>query len=236
MITTSWLAYHRSAEADALQSRHPNAFLLLCQIARRARLTPCKITGLEIGQALIGDFKAAGIKSEQRYRTAKRYLTDNKFVTLKATSRGTVATLMDQGVFSLSVRDATGTPTAEQRASNEQATTKIQCTKKTKETINSISPLDDEILKAIWEATPTQGRQRSSREDLSKAWKKISQQDHPPLNKIITALERWKHSEQWKDQDGKFIPGVHRWITNRRWEDVPAIKTESATLTKLPWE
>ena len=115
----SWLCYYRTSEADELQARHPNAFLLLCQIARRARLTPCPVTGLEIGQAYIGDYRQAGIQSERQYRTAKDTLKKRGFSTFKATSKGTIATLLEQGIFSLSPTEATDTATGKRQASDE---------------------------------------------------------------------------------------------------------------------
>jgi hypothetical protein len=123
----SWLCYYRSHEADELQAKHPNAFLLLCQIARRARLTPCPVTGLQIGQAYIGDYRQAGIQSERQYRTAKNTLKTRGFSTFKATSKGTIATLLEQGIFSLSPDEATDTATGKRQASDRQPTTKIEC-------------------------------------------------------------------------------------------------------------
>jgi hypothetical protein len=123
----SWLCYYRSHEADELQAKHPNAFLLLCQIARRARLTPCPVTGLQIGQAQIGDYRQAGIQSERKYRTAKNTLKTRGFSTFKGTGKGTIATLLEQGIFSLSPVEATDTATGKRQASDRQATSKIEC-------------------------------------------------------------------------------------------------------------
>ncbi len=63
-----------SEKSDWLQENHPNAFLLLCQIAKRARRHSDNSDGLEIGMAHIGDYKKAGIESERKYRTAKSVL------------------------------------------------------------------------------------------------------------------------------------------------------------------
>lgn len=123
----SWLCFYRSQEAEELQAKHPNAFLLLSQIARRARLTLCPVTGLEIGQAYIGDYRQAGIQSERQYRTAKNTLKTRGFSTFKATSKGTIATLLEQGIFSLSPTEATDTATGKRQASDRQATSKIEC-------------------------------------------------------------------------------------------------------------
>ena len=121
-----FVALHRSEDILALMERHPNAFLLLSLIAVRARWSEeaCAITGLRQGQALIGDWRKAGIGSEMRYRTAKKRLESCGFITTKTTGKGTVATLTDKAPFSVSVERATGAVTGKQQASNRRVTTK----------------------------------------------------------------------------------------------------------------
>jgi len=133
---TNFVGLHRGEEVNALQKNHPSAFLLLCLIARRARYRkePCKITGLRFGQAFIGDYKEAGLKSESSYRRAKDRLKLGElcaFVGKKTgANRGTVATLLPQGIFSI---DSTGraiTGTNERRTNVEQATNEERLTTK----------------------------------------------------------------------------------------------------------
>lgn len=103
----SWVALHNSEERRELQKRHPNAFLLLCQIASRARWKdePCSITGLRYGQALIGDWRDSGLSSEKAYRHAKRTLArvgQAEFRGVRTgANRGTVATLSSSAIFSI---------------------------------------------------------------------------------------------------------------------------------------
>lgn len=104
----NFVALHRSDEALTLLKRHPNAFLLLTQIAMRAKYKPCSITKLEIGQAFIGDWKSAGLPSEMAYRHAKSVLTDCNFATFKGTNKGTVANLVGSTIFSISTEDNNG--------------------------------------------------------------------------------------------------------------------------------
>lgn len=122
-----WIAMHCCEEAEALQAKHPNAFLLLCQIARRARYSDCPITGLKVGQAFIGDWKLAGIPSEMAYRVAKKRLIDCQLATFQGTSKGTVATLESSTIFSFSAvadNEQDNRPaTDKQRTNNRQGTT-----------------------------------------------------------------------------------------------------------------
>lgn len=116
----------RNAETRELMQR-PNEFVLLTQIAYRAKRTyGPSIYDLTIGQALIGDYKSIGL-TERKYRTAKKNLEKWGFATFKATNKGTIAKLINSKVFDTNP-EAKDEQTAEQatsrrRASDEQATT-----------------------------------------------------------------------------------------------------------------
>lgn len=97
-----FIALHCGDETAALLSQHPNAFLLLTQIAMRAKWKDCAITRLKAGQAFIGDWREAGLKSEKAYRHAKSILSDCKLATFQGANKGTIATLSDSKVFSIS--------------------------------------------------------------------------------------------------------------------------------------
>ena len=132
-----FVALHRSTEATALLESYPNAFLLLAQIAIRARWQDCPITGLKKGQAYIGDWPKAGLKSEMKYRSAKKILTKSEFVTFKGTSKGTIATLTNKAFFSVSVESETSNATNGQRTSNGRVTTNNKGTRKQKEVLKN---------------------------------------------------------------------------------------------------
>jgi hypothetical protein len=231
----SWLCYYRTSEADELQARHPNAFLLLCQIARRARLTPCPIRGLQIGQAYIGDYRQAGIQTERQYRTAKNTLKTRGFSTFKATSKGTIATLLEQGIFSLSPVEATDTATGKRQATDRQPTSKIEC-KNDRMKKEHVCREADEILKSIWNQTPPMGRQRSSKKQLENEWMKIPAAKRPTKEIVIHALNAWCASDAWRKDGGQWVGGIHLWIENRQWENIPSNQATSPQLKKLPWE
>ena len=56
-----------------------------------------------------------------------------------------------------------------------------------------------------------------------KAWKKIKP-DEPLMEKIISAVREWKHSDQWTKENGQYIPYPATWLNKRRWEDIPEKK------------
>ena len=145
----NFVGLHRGDQTDCLQRNHPQAFLLLCLIARRARYTEdrCPITGLGFGEAFIGDWKEAGLPSRSSYRCALRRLEASKLCVFKGTksgtNRGTTATLLPQGVFSIS-DNGTANSEAIKRPSNDHRTatnnqgTKKQRNKETKKHTPSI--------------------------------------------------------------------------------------------------
>jgi hypothetical protein len=83
-----------------------NAFVLLTVIALRARRTHSfNRHGLQIGQALIGDYEAYGL-TEKQYRLAKARLERYGLAGFKATNRGTIATLLGREIFDINEDDA----------------------------------------------------------------------------------------------------------------------------------
>lgn len=116
----------RSDETLALLSS-PNAFALLTIVAIRARRTDIfNINNLKPGEALIGDYASCGL-TRQQYRTALSKLKKWKFITTKATNKGTIATLVDTRIYDINKDDSNQQDnhqaTTEQPSSNLQATT-----------------------------------------------------------------------------------------------------------------
>jgi hypothetical protein len=104
-----------------------NAFVLLTVVALRARRTGgFNRHGLQIGQALIGDYEAYGL-SRQEYRSAKVRLQRYGLAAFKPTPRGTIATLLDQTIYDINAATEQHTPntqpTHSQHTPNTQSTT-----------------------------------------------------------------------------------------------------------------
>ena len=110
----------KNKETMELLTNAPNAFMLLTQIALRAKRTNDFSThGLTIGQALIGDYKSIGL-TEQKYRTAKGLLESWGFATFKGTNKGTIATLINSRVYDINEECR---QRSKQRSGNDQVTT-----------------------------------------------------------------------------------------------------------------
>lgn len=95
------------SEASLDILRHPKAFALLTLVALRAyKGTGLNAKGLDRGQAFIGDQERCGLTSRE-YRTAKAQLSKWRLATFQGTSRGTIATLVPNGIYDIS-REASG--------------------------------------------------------------------------------------------------------------------------------
>ena len=75
-----------------------------------------------------------------------------------------------------------------------------------------------ETLQLIWENTPKLGRQRSSKAELEKEWRKIPRADRPGQGRLVESLDQWNKSQSWGEG---YIPGIHRWVKQRQWEQDP---------------
>ena len=79
------------------------------------------------------------------------------------------------------------------------------------------APKGDEasvLFESFWAVYP----KRVSRSSAVKAFNKIKP-DEELLAVMISAVEKQKQSEQWRKDNGQFIPHPATWLNQRRWED-----------------
>jgi hypothetical protein len=83
-----------------------NAFILLAQIAYRAKRTSSfSIHGLTIGEAMVGDFENIGLKRGE-YREALKRLVNHQLITIETSNRGTIAKLINSDIFDINQEKA----------------------------------------------------------------------------------------------------------------------------------
>lgn len=66
-------------------------------------------------------------------------------------------------------------------------------------------------FKAFWEAYP----KKVGKKEAQKSWSKVK----VDIDVILNALEIVKNTDDWKKQNGKFIPYPATWLNGARWED-----------------
>jgi hypothetical protein len=238
----NFVGLHRGDQTDCLQRNHPQAFLLLCLIARRARYTEdrCPITGLGFGEAFIGDWKEAGLTSRSSYRCALRRLEASKLCVFKGTksgtNRGTTATLLPQGIFSISDNgtansEAIKRPSNDHRTTIEQPqTTREPRNKETKKQRNTPpqSPTGDLVkVEEIYQAYPKKKGRPSALKAITKALKTTDHQ---------TLLERTKaYAKTREGENERFTPHPATWFNDERFNDDPSTwKTSSPSSSNQP--
>jgi DNA-binding MarR family transcriptional regulator len=71
-------------------------------------------------------------------------------------------------------------------------------------------------FKEIWKAYP----RRDNKGGALKAFQNIKPRPTEEIRKkMISKIDQWSNSEQWKKDGGKFIPMLSTWLNNRRWDD-----------------
>ena len=199
-----FITLHCGEETKELLRQHPNAFLLLTQIAMRAKWKDCPIMKLKAGQAFIGDWREAGLHSEMAYRHAKDILTDCKLATFQGTNRGTVATLTDTRIFSISTPATTNRETPRQHPSNEPTTTNHTDTQNTQTPFALDGTSSGPPQKISW--------------NLESGFSGITDKDHAEWKEAFPAVnvsQQLAAASRWlKDNPAKRKKQIGRFLTN----------------------
>ena len=160
--------------------------------------------------------------SLQQVRTALKHLSATGEITDNANRRYRVITVVKYDEY----QNLTDKLTVNQQSTNSQLTdnqqqynnnnniTREQINKETNEGYTGDFDFD-----VFWNEYP----RKVDKQAAMKAWKKIKP-DEPLMEKIISAVREWKHSDQWTKENGQYIPYPATWLNKRRWEDIPEKK------------
>ena len=89
--------------------------------------------------------------------------------------------------------------------------------------INSDSKING--FEEFWNAYPN----KKDKQKAKKAWLNNS----PSLPKVLSAIKAQKNSEQWKKDNGQFIPLPTTWLNGARWEDEVVNSKINSTYSNL---
>jgi hypothetical protein len=89
------------------------------------------------------------------------------------------------------------------------------------------------FLDSLWKLSPRTSRPRTSRKDVTAAWKSIPAKDRPTHDEALAAYLAWTKCEAWTKENGQYVCGLHLWIRKRQWENVPEGDTPGAGCRKL---
>jgi hypothetical protein len=99
----------------------------------------------------------------------------------------------------------------------EESREETETETETENTIKEKSWVDG--FEEFWNAYPEE--RRKNRYRTESAWSEV-RHNLPPVSNLLNAVEAFKHSKEWKQDNGKFIPSPWVWLQERRWQDAPA--------------
>ena len=74
-----------------------------------------------------------------------------------------------------------------------------------------IPPKGDSSFDRFWSAYPKKVGKEAARKAFAKA--------KAPLDVMLSAIDRQKNSQQWKRDNGQYIPNPATWLNQGRWDD-----------------
>lgn len=231
-MDTPYIKFRKGKETKELFMDN-HAFTLLAVIAYRAKRTnDFSIKGLQIGEALLGDFKNYGM-TEQQYRSSKSRLQKYGFATFRTTNKGTIATLSNAIIYDINPEDINGQTnrqaTDKQQASNGQATT-IKNDKNDKNVKNEQELTMFDITRKLYP-----DKKRGLLTEFNNFTRKHSDwRDILPLLEVAIRNQiDWR--EKQRGNPDVFIPhwkNFQTWINQRCWEE----ESPRAVKKKTPFE
>ena len=174
-----------------------------------------KGTGIARGQFIGGrdELSARMGLTVREFRTIVTRLKTTSEMTSISTSRGTLYTIVNydkyQDLNDIPTSETTSETTAERPATDQRPTTP----KNNKELKNKNTIDPGYGFEAFWKACPKKVGKHSAR----KAWEKKG--CAAIATEVTNAMCRHKTSEDWRKDDGKFIPHPATWLNAGRWED-----------------
>jgi hypothetical protein len=89
---------------------------------------------------------------------------------------------------------------------------------KSKEYMGDIPPVSPPGFDRFWNAYP----KKTGKGAALQAFKRIN---GVPIDVMLFAIEQQRHSRQWQEDNGRFIPNPATWLNQRRWEDEPEARS-----------
>ena len=84
------------------------------------------------------------------------------------------------------------------------------------------------LFELFWKVYP----RKIAKPNAIRSWKKLAPTEKITKD-IISGVEKWKLTPQWKKENGQFIPHPATFLNQRRWEDELNAKTTSTKYDNL---
>jgi len=111
----------------------------------------------------------------------------------------------------------------ENLGTNTESTTEI-----TKKNIQAYS----DTFMQFWKSYPTGSRGKAGKGKAFQAWQRL--RCDSILDKVLASLESWKKADQWRKDDGEFIPDPQTWLNRHGWEDELPVYRKQVNPPRIP--
>lgn len=216
-VVGTFIKYIRSEAARTLNSK-PIPNHILSVIAQRVRYTPDPVNGLEPGQCFMGDYATIGI-SRQQYRSGISNLQKWGYITIQATNKGSLVTLIDSDIYDLGAENQPADQPDNNQRTNQRPTNKQPTSQPLNKNVKNGKKEKNGkelMFETFWEAYPGP-RSKTNRHASLKTWLKI---DPSLYQQIINHVQDRPLSDpRWLEEAGKYIPGPAPFLNKKRWED-----------------
>ena len=243
MKTGGFITLHRQI-LDWEWYKNVNTFVLFLYLLLTANYEDGRFEGKTIKRGqLVTSLQSLSVGTGltiQQVRTALSHLISTGEITDEPTNRYRVITVIKYSDY----QDATDRSTINQQATNNQSTGNQQSNnnqitinqqqynnnnnnnKETKKQGNNNISFD-----RFWTAYP-----RKEGKPKAKAVFDKLKPDDELLQRMLDSIERWKRTDQWQEDGGRYIPHPSTWLNQRRWEDepMPAKKAEVVQHRVIP--
>lgn len=215
-----WIKLWRRIEDSAIfQNEEILKLWLLCLISANHKETYISIPGvlepvkIKPGQFLTGRYELHAAYYKKKKKTNKspltvwrwlKFLEKVENLNIKSCSKYSIITINNWEAYQENEHLMNTSRTPHEHLMNTNKNVKNYKNEK-----NTTNHFDE-----FWKAYP----KKVGKGAAKKAWNKIKP-TKDTLEKILSAIESQKHSDQWLKDNGQFIPYPATWLNQERWED-----------------
>lgn len=144
--------------------------------------------------------------SIQNVRTALLKLEKWQFLTSKSTKGGRLITIINWDSYQQVQQ-------SDQQSLQQRANKELTTIKKGKNEKKNTSRYTDEF-EQFWQAYP----RKVGKGAAFKVWKRLNG-IRPKIDELVQIIEQHKKTEQWRRNNGQFVPHPQTWLNQERWND-----------------
>lgn len=162
----------------------------------------------------------------QQTKTALQHLISTGEVTNESSRQSRIITIVKYDEYQNITNKSTNDQQTINKRPNNQTTNDLTTSIEYIEDIEKIEKTEhntppsreagslEQDFEDFWKEYP----KKVAKQDALKSWKKLKPSGKL-FSDIMIALAKWKMSESWNRDEGKYIPYPASWLNGRRWED-----------------